>query len=100
MVKARMGLLMDYPVGVPDTFEFALLGASTGPNWQEVPLQETWFPHAFIGSMASLMRYAEGTDSTLSISVEDAIQTMAVVEAVYRSSACGGEPLPVLRSEA
>jgi len=96
VVKARMGLLMDYPVGVPDTFEFALLGASSGPTWQEVTLQGTWFPHAFIGSMASLMRYAEGTDSMLSISVEDAIQTMAAVEAVYRSSARGGEPLPVI----
>ncbi|MFZ0745319.1 MAG: Gfo/Idh/MocA family oxidoreductase [Terracidiphilus sp.] len=95
-VKARMGLLMDYPAGVPDTFEFALLGPSTGPDWQRLPLQGTWFPHAFIGTMASLMRYAEGTDSTLSISVEDAIQTMAIVEAVYRSSARGGEPLPVL----
>ena len=37
MVKARMGLLMDYPVGVPDTFEFALLDSSTGPKWQELP---------------------------------------------------------------
>jgi len=100
VVKARMGLLMDYPVGVPDTFEFALLGSSNGPDWQELQLQGSWFPHAFIGTMASLMRYAEGTDSTLSISVEDAIQTMAVVEAVYRSSARGGEPLPVLQTQA
>jgi predicted dehydrogenase len=95
-IKARMGLLMDYPRGLPDTFEFALLGQSAEPIWQELPLQGSWFPHAFIGTMASLMRYAEGTDSTLSISVEDAIQTMAVVEAVYRSNARGGEPLPVI----
>jgi predicted dehydrogenase len=99
VVKARMGLLMNYPVGVPDTFEFALLGTSTGPEWQERSLDETWFPHAFIGTIASLMRYAEGTDSTLSIGVEDAIQTMAVVEAVYSSSAHGGEPIPVLQYE-
>jgi predicted dehydrogenase len=100
VVKARMGLLMDYPHGIQDNFEFALLGTSTEPNWEQLTLQETWFPHAFIGTMASLMRYAEGTDSTLSIGVEDAIQTMAVVEAVYRSSAHGGEPLPVLQTEA
>jgi predicted dehydrogenase len=100
VVKAGMGVLMDYPVGVPDTFEFALRDPSTGLNWQERSMQETWFPHAFIGTMASLMRYAEGTDSTLSIGVEDAIQTMAVVEAVYSSSARGGEPLPGLQSQA
>lgn len=99
VIKARMGLLMDYPRGLPDTFEFALLGQSTEPIWQELPLQGSWFPHAFIGTMASLMRYAEGTDSTFSISVEDAIQTMAVVEAVYRSNARGGEPLPVIQDE-
>ncbi len=95
-----MGLLMDYPVGVPDAFEFALLDPSTEPDWQSCRCEEAGSHMPFIGTMASLMRYAEGTDSTLSIGVEDAIQTMAVVEAVHRSSARGGEPLPVLQTEA
>jgi len=54
-----------------------------------VAIKGTWFPDAFIGTMANLMRYVEGSDKTLFTSVEDAIKTMAVVEAAYESSANG-----------
>jgi hypothetical protein len=40
--------------------------------------------------MSSLMRFAEGSDSVLPTSVEDVINTMAVVEAAYESSHHGG----------
>jgi predicted dehydrogenase len=93
-IKAKMGLLMNYPDGVPDKFEYCLSENGNEPVWQEQVLEGTWFPHAFVGTMSSLMRFAEGSDATLPTSVEDVIRTMAVVDAAYESSAKGGEPLP------
>jgi predicted dehydrogenase len=95
-IKAKMGLLMNYPDGVPDKFEYCLLEDGKEPAWHEQVLEGTWFPDAFVGTMSSLMRFAEGSDSTLPTSVEDVIHTMTVVEAAYKSSAKGGEPLPEL----
>ena len=90
-VKAKMGLLMDYPHGVPDVFSYCLL--DEGKEWTTVSLEGSWFPDAFIGTMASLMRYKEGSSTVLPTSVEDVIHTMAVVEAAYASSKQGGVPV-------
>lgn len=89
-IKAKMGLLMDYPHGVPDVFEYCLTEPGKEPEWKSLELEGSWFPEAFIGTMASLMRYKEGSASTLPTSVEDVIQTMAVVESAYISSDRGG----------
>ncbi|MCW3093773.1 MAG: oxidoreductase domain protein [Ferruginibacter sp.] len=89
-IKATMGLLMDYPNGVPDSFEYCLLEQGKQPQWQKVVLDGSWFPDAFIGTMASLMRYKEGSSNTLPTNVEDVIKTMAVVESAYMSSDAGG----------
>ena len=89
-IRATMGLLMDYPNGVPDEFEYCLLEAGTAPQWQKVQLDGSWFPDAFIGTMGSLMRYKEGSSNSLPTSVEDVIKTMAVVESAYISSDKGG----------
>ncbi len=89
-IKAKMGLLMDYPHGVPDIFEYCILEEGKAPVWKTVALEGSWFPEAFIGTMANLMRYIEGSDKTLHTNVEDVIKTMAVVEAAYKSSDNGG----------
>jgi len=89
-IKAKMGLLMDYPHGVPDQFEYCLREAGKQPEWQIVPLEGSWFPDAFIGTMSSLMRFKEGSSAVLPTSVEDVIKTMAVVESAYISSDTGG----------
>lgn len=89
-IKAKMGLLMDYPHGVPDKFEYCILEEDKAPVWKTVALEGSWFPEAFIGTMANLMRYSEGSDSELFTGVEDVIKTMAVVEAAYISSDNGG----------
>jgi predicted dehydrogenase len=89
-IKAKMGLLMDYPHGVPDKFEYCILEERKTPNWKTVALEGSWFPEAFIGTMANLMRYTEGSDKVLYTNVEDVIKTMAVVEAAYKSSDNGG----------
>jgi predicted dehydrogenase len=89
-IKAKMGLLMDYPHGVPDQFEYCLLEAGKEPEWKAIELEGTWFPDAFIGTMGSLMRFKEGSSSVLPTGVEDVIKTMAVVESAYISSDKGG----------
>ena len=89
-IKARMGLLMDYPHGVPDKFEYCLVEDGKAPEWTEIKLEGSWFPDAFIGTMASLMRYKNGESNILPTSVEDVIKTMAVVESAYISSDTGG----------
>jgi hypothetical protein len=44
--------------------------------------------------MSNLQRVAAGEDRSLVSGVDDAIRTMALVEACYLSSAGGGTPLP------
>ncbi len=89
-IVAKIGLLMDYPHGVPDVFEYCIVDDGKTPKWQTVKLDGSWFPEAFIGTMANLMRYNEGSTDVLHTSVEDVIQTMAVVESAYQSSDIGG----------
>ncbi|MDQ8179384.1 Gfo/Idh/MocA family oxidoreductase [Pelagicoccus sp. SDUM812005] len=94
-IKATLGLLMNYPDGEPDALEYCTLDEDGKPGeWQSVELQGSWYPHAFIGTMASLMRFADGETEELPTSVEDAFKTMAVVEASYISNASGGTPIP------
>ena len=81
---------MDYPYGVPDLFEYCLLEEGKKQEWKTLPLEGSWFPDAFIGTMSSLMRYKEGSSGVLPTSVEDIIKTMAVVESAYISSDNGG----------
>ncbi|MCP5119943.1 MAG: gfo/Idh/MocA family oxidoreductase, partial [bacterium] len=87
---AHLGLLLDYPKGEPESLELI----SKGHDWTSVPLAGHWFPDGFSGTMANLQRYAAGEDDVLHTSVEDAYQTMAVVEACYQSDAHGAIPIP------
>nr|WP_199074967.1 Gfo/Idh/MocA family oxidoreductase [Pedobacter sp. ASV19] len=89
-IKATMGLLMDYPHGVPDVFEYCLFDEGKTSEWKSMELEGSWFPEAFIGTMANLMCYKEGSAAVLHTSVEDVIKTMAVVESAYISSDKGG----------
>jgi predicted dehydrogenase len=87
---ATMGVNLDYPRGRPDTLE---LCQGKG-DWQPLPLAGSWFPDAFAGTMSNLQRYVAGEDQTLFTRVDDAIRTMALVEACYESSASSGTPIP------
>jgi predicted dehydrogenase len=99
-IHARLGVNLDYPRGLPDELELIRLPNEGGPGdgrtgeWRSLPLSGNWFPHAFVGTMASLMRYANGESRELPTAVDDAFLTMALVEACYRSSASGGTPIP------
>lgn len=89
---ATMGVNLDYPKGEPDRLELAL---GRRP-WQSVDLAGSWFPDAFAGTMANLQRHAAGEDEVLRTAVADAVRTMALVEACYRSSAGPATPIPTV----
>lgn len=93
-IKAKIGLLLNYPKGEPDTFEYCIQEKGKKPKWKSVAVKGSWFPDAFIGSMGSLMRYIEGSSKTLPTSIEDAYKTMALVEAAHRSSDTGAAKIP------
>ena len=94
-IRARLGVNLNYPSGLPDALEFCRLGSSgEDTGWMSIPLVGNWFPNAFVGTMASLMRRAEGESAELPTAVDDAMRTMAVVEACYESSDRGGTQIP------
>jgi predicted dehydrogenase len=84
-----MGVNLDYPSGPPDDLEVAVGGGA----WERVPLRGSWFTEAFEGPMSNLQRFIAGEDPALVSPVDDAIKTMALVEACYRSSASGSTPV-------
>jgi predicted dehydrogenase len=88
--RLTLGVNIDYPNGPRDTLEVAL---GKG-RWQQVALRGSWFIEAFEGPMSNLQRFVAGEDAALVSPVDDAIKTMAVVEACYESSAAGGTPIP------
>ena len=88
---AKMGVNLNYPAGEPDTLEIA---SEDSKGWSEIALRGSWFLEAFEGPMSNLQRFVAGEDSKLVSGVEDAIRTMALVEACYESSARGATPIP------
>jgi predicted dehydrogenase len=87
--RLTWGVNLDYPNGPPDTMEIA-----RGGEWSNVALRGSWFTSAFEGPMSNLQRVVAGEDRALVSPVDDALRTMAVVEACYSSSATGGTPIP------
>lgn len=83
--RLTWGVNLAYPTGPADTMEVAEAG-----DWRNVALRGSWFTAAFEGPMSNLQRYVAGEDSVLVSGVDDAIKTMALVEACYTSSAAGG----------
>jgi predicted dehydrogenase len=89
---ATMGVNLNYPHGEPDALEIT----TDSSGWTQVPLRGGWFLEAFEGPMANLQRVVAGADTALVSSVDDALRTMAVVEACYESSARGATPIPAV----
>lgn len=86
-IKVVMGVYLDYPVGLPDKFKYISLEDKKG--WRELDIQGSWFPEAFIGTMGGLMKKLEDPSYHYINDVEDAYETMCLVEACYESSANG-----------
>lgn len=75
-----------YPERSPSTLEFT---TTQLPNqWFRPTWEEVWFPDAFQGTMAQLLRAVE-TDSEPEIGGRDNLKSMAAVDACYKSIAEG-----------
>jgi hypothetical protein len=96
-MRAQMGVNLDYPKGRGDTLAFYPRAPHATLAAGLQPIAGEWFPDAFLGSMLSVQRYALGEADTMPTRVDDALDTMRVVEAAYNSSGRGGEPLPVVK---
>ncbi|KIO75294.1 oxidoreductase [Pedobacter lusitanus] len=92
-IKIKMGLLMDYPVGVPDEFEYITFQQDSTAEWKRQELNGSWFPDAFTGSMEEILKSMISPGLSPDNSVEDAIYTMACVEAAYLSSETGAQSI-------
>lgn len=92
-VKITLGVLMNYPKGEPDKFEFIQLNEKGIGKWRSWDIDGSWFPDAFIFSMSQVLLAAKGIIKQPDNSVEDCIYTMACVEAAYLSSDRGGVKL-------
>ena len=86
---AGLGVNLDYPKGEADTLELSL-----GQGWQSLPLRGSWFTEAFEGPMSNLQRFVAGEDAALVSPVDDALKTMALVEACYASESGPSTPIP------
>ena len=83
---AELGLLKNYPTGVPDSFRY-MSRRLQAETWIEPHLAGTWFPDAFIGTMASVMRGLEGASGAPETSLRDNLGTLRIVLAAYQSMA-------------
>lgn len=97
-IKINMGLLMNYPHGVADQFQYITMTGNEPGKWKTLAVEGSWFPHAFIGSMEQVMQAAANIIPTPDNSVEDCIYTMACVEAAYLSNERGGVGLKEIMS--
>jgi predicted dehydrogenase len=89
VMMVKLGVCFDYPNGEADELWFC----KNGGEWQQVPLEGSWFIESFMGTMRNVQRFDSGEDDTLFAGVEDAFQTMALVEACFMSMKKPAEPL-------
>jgi len=73
-----------YPQRTPSTLDYTTTESSG--NWIRPRWKEVWFPDAFGGPMAELLVALESGEPS-SLSGEDNLHTMALVEAAYESAA-------------
>jgi predicted dehydrogenase len=72
-----------WPERVPSTLDYST--TRDGGDWHRPRWPQAWFPDAFAGPMAGLLRAVEsGTEPD--ISGRDNLQTLALCEAVFRSA--------------
>ena len=72
-----------WPTGAASTLTYASQKTTKG-KWVTPTWVTMWFPHAFVGVMEQL-QYAVKTGTPPALSVADNVQTVALIEAGYRS---------------
>lgn len=85
-VKITFGGLINYPYGTDDKFEYISLEDGSNVQWRTKAISGTWFPHAFIGTMEQMLLAKAGIIARPENSIDDALMTMACVEAAYASN--------------
>ena len=85
-IYIRMGLLMDYPQGAPDLFEYVSLKDNGKNKWETVDIKGSWFPDAFAGSMGEIIKAVNDDHYIPDNNLEDGLKTMEWVEKAYTSS--------------
>lgn len=83
-VIGELGLLMNYPTGLPDSFRWTGRSLRSG-CWASAEFAESWYPDAFVGPMASLMQALNGERERPLTDVHDNLNTMRLVFAAYAS---------------
>ena len=86
-IRGTFGLLYDYPDGRPDTLELRSHVLPTD-GWLPYPVTTRWFPDAFMGTIGQVFRAVAGT-GPLRSSVADNVDTLKLVDALYRSMDSG-----------
>ena len=89
VMMVKLGVCFDYPNGEADELWFC----PNGGEWQQIPLEGSWFIESFMGTMRNVQRFDAGEDEFLFASVDDAYQTMALVEACFTSMKETSTPL-------
>jgi predicted dehydrogenase len=75
-----------YPEKSPSTLDWTTSRAEHGAGvWHRPRWEEAWFPDAFIGPMAELLRDLEGTSPAVATGEEN-LGTLAMVDAAYVSA--------------
>lgn len=80
-MMVKLGVCYDYPNGESDELWYC----RNQGEWEQVPLKGSWFIESFMGPMRNVQRYDAGEDGAIYASTEDAYQTMALVEACFKS---------------
>ena len=88
-MMVKLGVCFAYPNGEADELWFC----PEGGDWTQIPLEGSWFIDAFMGPMRNVQRFNAGEDDHLHSGVEDAYETMALVEACFAAAARPSEPL-------
>lgn len=89
VMMVKLGVCFNYPNGEEDELWYC----KNDGEWEQVPLDGSWFIDSFMGTMRNVQRYDAGEDTHLFAGIEDAYQTMALVEACFDSMKTPGTPL-------
>ena len=88
-MMVKLGVCYDYPNGEADELWFC----RNDGHWHQIPLEGGWFIDSFMGTMRNVQRFDAGEDEALYASTEDAYETMALVEACFKSMKTPAMPL-------
>lgn len=93
-IKITLGKNINFPEGIDDSFEYVIHTEKEEPRWESASIEGHWYPDAFLATMADLQCFVEGSSQLHQTSVNEAYQTMLLVEAAYISNNSGGTPIP------